>query len=81
MLKHDPNAIKPEHISYEVKEGGNEEWSEGINLFHNPNALLKIDKKKFLNIAHHEFKDGLIYSDTPEFHPYFSFNINLVDKN
>lgn len=79
--KHDPNASKPDMFGYEVNEECNEDWSEGVNLFHNPNALIKIDKSLFPSVAHHELKNGLIYSTTPDFHPYFSFNYNIIVKD
>jgi hypothetical protein len=74
---HNPNADKPYYFSYEVDENGRELWCEGISIFHNPNALIPIDKSLFPSIAHHEFKDGQIISFIPEFYPYASYTINL----
>lgn len=75
---HEPNASKPHIFQYEVTEECQETWSEGMNLFHNPNALYPIDKQLFPSIAHHEFADGYIVSENPEFHPFSSFDMNSV---
>lgn len=78
--KDDPNASEPEAFKYEVTEESNETWTEGMNLFHNPNALIKIDMDLFPTICHHELIDGVIRSTIPEFHPYFSFTYNIIKK-
>src|ERR1700752_1430795 len=36
--KHDANASLPDMFVYEVNENCCETWTEGINIFHNPNA-------------------------------------------
>lgn len=78
--RHDPNASKPDFFLYEVDESSTETWAEGVNLFHNPNALIPIDKTLFPSVAHHELVDDRILSVTPEFHPYFSYNHNIISK-
>jgi hypothetical protein len=78
-FNHDPDSVVPHIFLYEVNESGVETWAEGVNLFHNPNAIYKIDKGLFPSVAHHELKsDGQIHSLTPDFHPYFSMNHNVV---
>jgi len=74
---HNDRAFIPAPFCYTVDENATETWSEGLNLFHNPNALNKIDKELFPEIAHHEFIDGRIISYIPDFHPYSSININI----
>ena len=69
--KHDPNSSVPDMFLYEVDENCQETWAEGVNLFHNPNANIKIDKRLFPSIAHHELKENKIHSLTPDFHPFF----------
>jgi hypothetical protein len=38
FYNHEPNSDKPLFISYVVNETGIETWSEGVIVFHNPNA-------------------------------------------
>lgn len=76
--KHDPNATTPESFYYEVAEGRQESWAEGMNLYHNPNALHPIAPEFFPSAAHH-FLDysGNVVSYIPEFHPYNSFTVHM----
>lgn len=75
------DGIEPKRFSYKVDEDGNETWSQGMNLFHNPKALYKIKKELFPEIAHHEFVKGEVLSYIPDFHPYSSININMKIKS
>jgi len=73
-----PESRGPISFKYQVTENTKEIWSEGLNLFHNPNALIPIDKELFPEIAHHELKNGELISFVPDFHPYASMNINTI---
>jgi hypothetical protein len=76
---HTPHADKPKLVSYEVDESCNETWSEGIVIFHNPNAKLPIDPNLFEeSVAQCFFKDGFVHSVMPETFPYNSFTQNIV---
>ncbi|OMP74564.1 glycosaminoglycan attachment site [[Flexibacter] sp. ATCC 35208] len=75
---HDPNAVVPIPFHYVVNEECNETWAEGVSIFHNPNALIKIDPKLFPSVAHHFLIDGKILSTFPDFFPYFSMTNNIV---
>ena len=45
-----PNAMA-EEFTYQVRnDGGNENWCESVSIFHNPNALVKIDKSVFEHV-------------------------------
>ncbi|MBF0184799.1 MAG: hypothetical protein HQM06_10485 [Magnetococcales bacterium] len=75
---HEPNATLPVGFFYEVAPGQiTERWSDGLSMFHNPNALCPIDPKMFPGIAHHFFEGMLIRSLLPELHVYSSFTWNL----
>lgn len=74
---HDHNASVPKLFKYIVDETSDETWAEGLSMFHNPNALHPVPKELFPTIAHHEFKEGQILSDLPEFHPYGSVTLNI----
>lgn len=76
---HDPNAASPRLVTYEVNEFSDETWSEGVIIFHNPNALIKLDPGLFDDrVAHVFFKDKFTHSIMPEVFPYNSFTQNLV---
>jgi len=54
----DPNAAEGIRFYEEVVPGKyDEDWSHGMQLFHNPNALIPIPPKLFEGCAHH-FYDG-----------------------
>jgi len=74
---HNSNADKPDFFFQDIDENGKETWSEGVSIFHNPNAKIPIDKDLFPSIAHHEFEDGQIKSLIPDFYPYTSYTIDI----
>ena len=74
----DDNASEPNLFQYQVDENCKELWSEGVSIFHNPNALIPLDKSLFPSVAHHELKDEFLHSEFPEFFPYNSINQNIV---
>lgn len=76
---HTPNADKAKLIVYEVDEKSNETWSEGVVIFHNPNALIPLNLELFDDrVAHCFFKDEIIHSLMPKVFPYNSFTQNLI---
>jgi len=74
---HNPNASAPKLFQYIVDENSEETWGEGLSMFHNPNAIHPVPKELFPSIAHHDFKDGQVVSQLPEFHPYSSITLNM----
>ena len=70
--KHDENASKPDSFSYVVDENCEEKWSEGLSMFHNPNAKHPVPMEMFPSISHHFHKDGMTNSYLQPFHPYCS---------
>jgi hypothetical protein len=77
---HDKNASVPDFFYYEVTEDCEELWSEGVSIYHNPNAKISLDPKLFPSVAHHFMEDGQIHSILPEFFPYNSINYNMKLK-
>ncbi|MFZ5978653.1 MULTISPECIES: hypothetical protein [Hydrotalea] len=77
---HNSHSFTPISFSYMVDENCTETWSEGLNLFHNPNAKHPIDMDLFPNIAHHKLKGEQLISWAPDFHPFSSININTIVK-
>ena len=76
----DKNASEPKMFQYQVNENCKELWSEGVSIFHNPNALIPLNPDLFPSVAHHFFKDENIESYFPDFFPYSSINQNIVTK-
>ncbi len=82
FYNHEPNADKPNFTSYQVNELSNETWSEGVVVYHNPNALIPLNPEFFDERVAQSFfdvKDKLIYSQMPEIFPYNSFTQNLIE--
>ncbi len=78
---HKPNADKPNFVVYQVSEETNETWSEGVAIYHNPNALIPLDPNLFDERVAQSFfdvEDNLIHSVMPEIFPYNSFTQNLI---
>ncbi len=78
---HNPDAVVPLQFRYTVDEECRETWGEGVSIFHNPQALVKLDPGLFPSAAHHFLIDGRIKSVFPEFFPYASITQNLVVKS
>jgi hypothetical protein len=77
---HDKNASIPDSFMYKVTEDCKEMWSEGVSIYHNPNAKIPLNPDLLPSVAHHFFKDGQIHSFLPEFYPYSSFNQILIPR-
>lgn len=55
----DPNAVVGKFFSVEVgSDQYSENWSDELQMFHNPNAKHPIDPRWFPTIAHHFFRNG-----------------------
>ncbi|HEX7676565.1 MAG TPA: hypothetical protein VF713_00460 [Thermoanaerobaculia bacterium] len=55
-----------------------ETWGEGLEVFHNPNALIPLPRKFFSHAADSVLMpDGQIESLVPDFHPYMSYSMCL----
>lgn len=65
-----PEARRPLDIVEVVGEGHSETWIEGMNVYHNPNAMQPIDPKQLPGAAHHHLlPDGRLQSTMPMLHP------------
>lgn len=63
----DPNVIVGVPFSVEVDDKFyRENWSDELQIFHNPNARRSLSPKDFAGITQHYFKDGNHYSLTPD---------------
>jgi hypothetical protein len=76
----DPQALAPKNFAYRVDEQSTEIWSEGLNVFHNPNANWPLNPKLLPFAGHHFLEEDKIVSLLPKFHPFASWTINLIPK-
>ena len=73
----DPSAAEPSKFKYRVGDPEFEEWwGQGLEMFHNPNALHPIDPETFPEIVHHWFEESKVYTVGPGFLPFASVTIN-----
>jgi hypothetical protein len=77
---HDPSALLPKRFYYEVNESSSERWSEGVNVFHNPNAKVPLEEDAFPFAGHHRLIDGDIVSRLPDFHPFASWTFDVCPR-
>ena len=80
---HDPNAAKPASFKYEVKQRPTiEPWGEGIEVYHNPNALIPLPRQFFRHAADSILDaNNQVSSLVPDFHPYMSHSISFRDPS
>ncbi len=59
----DPDAVHPIHFTQDLDDPDYEEsWSDGLIMFHNPNAKHPVDPQSFSDISH------IFYSEEEGFH-------------
>ena len=78
---HEPDAVTANFRTYEVSEKSNETWTEGVVVFHNPNANTPLDPNLFDERVAQCFFDvdeKLLRSIMPEIFPYNSMTQNLI---
>lgn len=82
-VDHDPNASMPRAFRHVVNAPGYAEtWVEGLDVFHNPRALLPIEPWMLQGAAHHRLlPDGQMDSRTPDWHPLGSFTYVLLAED
>ncbi|PIP96612.1 MAG: hypothetical protein COW00_02900 [Bdellovibrio sp. CG12_big_fil_rev_8_21_14_0_65_39_13] len=75
---HDSNAVIPKEFSVPIELGKySEEWAEGVMLYHNPNANIKIPFEFFDKFSHSVVLDGEWLAKLREFTPLSSKTIFL----
>jgi hypothetical protein len=57
-----------------------ETWCEGLNVYHNPNALYPLHPALFPGAMHHRLRGQDITHTIPHFHPYNSTTLMLVPR-
>lgn len=71
MVDHNPNATQAKIFRVSVNSAGYEEdWIEGLNVYHNPHAQIPLPMEMFPDAAHHFCDEtGQVTSYMPKFHP------------
>jgi len=77
VLDWNPNASKPLSFTQSVNSWRYKEtWTEGLEVFHNPRALIPVDKSMLPGAFHHELRpDGTLLSTGPKWHPLGSITL------
>jgi hypothetical protein len=77
---HDPNAAAPNVFRRIVNAPDYvETWVEGLDVFHNPRALIPVEEHAIPGAAHHYIADdGRRVSHIPDWHPLGSLTKNFV---
>ena len=67
----DPNAVEPKYFRHVVNAPDYcESWADGLEVFHNPNALHKLPEEVLPSAAHiYLQKDGQVIAHIPDWHP------------
>lgn len=79
---HDPNAARSEPFVQRVHAPDfSETWVEGMNVYHNPRALVPLRPQMLPTAAHHRLtENGMLGSVIPDFHPYGSETVIQVGR-
>lgn len=81
FYNHTPNSDTPNIVTYKVDKDSEETWSEGVVVYHNPNAKIPLNPVFFdRRVAQCFFRDKIVYSEMPMYFPYNSFTQNLITK-
>jgi hypothetical protein len=76
-----PQAALPRRYVQDIdREDYHETWSEGVNVFHNPNARYPLDEYFLPECMHHRLKGDQIVHSIPEFHPYTAETVIVSPK-
>lgn len=79
----DPNAAEPLPFRYDIRQRPTlETWGEGLEVFHNPNALIPLPRKFFRHAADSVLTpERQMSSLVPDFHPFMSYSICVRDPS
>ncbi|MFS2004133.1 hypothetical protein ACEN9F_10965 [Duganella sp. CT11-25] len=69
-----PNSSSPRSFVHDVNAADYvETWIEGLDVYHNPNALAPLNPQQFPGAAHHRLRrDGQLETSAPIWHPFNS---------
>jgi hypothetical protein len=70
------DSVAPARFETDVHVPGySESWSEGVSVYHNPNAKVPLQPEAIPGVAHFFSKDGRIVVHKPRFQPFGSITI------
>jgi hypothetical protein len=77
----DPNAVAPLPFARDVNDPNySERWIEGMDVYHNPNALHPLDPMLLPGAAHHRLlPDGQVETLAPAWQPMSSHTLISID--
>jgi hypothetical protein len=77
-----PNKAEPVGFAYDVgsPNAPREGWHQGLELFHNPNALYPLPIG-VLPCAYHFMDGGILRGFYPDFHPYSSQTVTIARRS
>jgi hypothetical protein len=58
-----------------------EDWKEGVTIFHNPNAVIKLNKNLFKSCKQIWVEEDEFNGEIPEFYPYNSITGTINKKD
>lgn len=74
---YDPESSKPKEVFYLLKEAEfDEDWKQGVSIFHNPNAICPLDENSFDGFRQVWFRDDKLDGHMPAFFPYTSITLS-----
>jgi hypothetical protein len=78
----DPKSESPVEFVHDVNSVDyRETWIEGLDVYHNPNALYPLDPAMLPGAAHHRLlPDGRLTSSVPHWHPFGSQTVISVQE-
>lgn len=79
---HEENAAEPKIFVFDLSSPDySETWVEGLNVYHNPNAIYPVYPPMFPGAAHHRLlPNGQIDSLIPDWHPLGSITLTLTNR-
>jgi hypothetical protein len=80
VVDHDPNAVAPKAFSKRVNDPDYyEDWCEGLDVWHNPNANFPLNPGLMRNIAQHNLlPNGQLQNKIPDWHPLASLTLHSL---
>jgi hypothetical protein len=81
-FNHDPNAVEPLKFKQSVNDPNyRETWTEGLDIYHNPNALHPIPLELLPGAVHHQLQtSGQMLSTGPDWQPLGSITLISLQK-
>jgi hypothetical protein len=80
-VRYEGEPLKRTRFSTEVAEGYAESWIDGMNVYHNPNAIHPLHPALLPGAAHHRWTDGRFESMIPTPHLVSSRTVTITRRS